>query len=143
MLPWLHIQGRLRVCVPMMVDGNISGEGGIAGCTPGGTAPTLRPSPHRPPGVTQKRGKNLHNEKMCHFGNGDPARQGPWMAMWVVQAHREKQIGCMGAAEFGLDSTEVQGWALCPVALGLSCCQGTSETGNVSRPSAHGTLTDL
>src|SRR5258708_33122617 len=80
---------------------------------------------------------------MCHFGNGDQARQGPWMAMWVVQAHREKQIGCMGAAEFGLDSTEVQGWALCPVALGLSCCQGTSETGNVSRPSAHGTLTDL
>src|SRR5258708_31213078 len=57
MLPWLHIQGRLRVCVPMMVDGNISGEGGIARCTPGGTAPPLRPSPHRPPGVTQKEGK--------------------------------------------------------------------------------------
>src|SRR5258707_4722133 len=68
-----------------------------------------------------KRGKNLPNEKMCHFGNGDPAGQGPWMAMWVVQAHREKQIGHMGAAEFGLDSTEVRGWALCPVALGLSC----------------------
>src|SRR5258706_364046 len=61
------------------------------------------------------------DEKECHFGNGDPARQGPWMAMWVVQAHREKWIGCMGAAEFGLDSTEVRGWALCPVALGLSC----------------------
>src|SRR5260370_25410541 len=40
-----------------------------------------------------KRGKNLHNEKMCCFGNGDPVGQGPWMAMWVVQAHREKQIG--------------------------------------------------
>src|SRR5258707_12898168 len=61
------------------------------------------------------------NEKECHFGNGDPAGQGPWMAMWVVQAHREKQIGHMGAAEFGLDSTEVRGWALCLVALGLSC----------------------
>src|SRR5260370_27938144 len=45
------------LCVPMMVDGNISGEGGIARCTPGGTAPPLRPSPHRPPGVTQKEGK--------------------------------------------------------------------------------------
>src|SRR5258707_15062574 len=86
----------------MMVDGNISGEGGIAGCTPGGTAPLLRQSPRRPPGVTQKRGKNLQSEKTCRFGNGDPARQGPWMAMWVVQAHREKQIGCMGATEFGL-----------------------------------------
>src|SRR5258708_2416801 len=71
--------------------------------------------------VVQVRGKNLHSEKMCRFGNGDPAGQGPWMAMWVVQAHREKRIGCMGAAEFGLDSTEVRGWALCPVALGLSC----------------------
>src|SRR5258706_5059083 len=77
----------------MMVDGNISGEGGIAGCTPGGTAPPLRLSPRRPPGVTQRRGKNLHSEKTCCFGNGDPAGQGPWMAMWVVQAHREKRIG--------------------------------------------------
>ena len=42
---------KVVVCVPMMVDGNISGEGGIARCTPGGTAPPLRPSPHRPPGV--------------------------------------------------------------------------------------------
>src|SRR5258708_38730219 len=41
MYPQLHIQGKLWVCVPMMVDGNISGEGGIAGCTPGGTAPPL------------------------------------------------------------------------------------------------------
>src|SRR5258708_29217644 len=108
----------------MMVDGNISGDGGITRCTPGGTAPPLRPSPCRPLGKPRglpKRRKHLHNIKMCHFGNGDPARQGPWMAMWVVQAHREKWIGHMGATEFGLDSTEVRGLALCPVALGLSC----------------------
>src|SRR5258707_1590737 len=48
----------------MMVDGNISGEGGIARCTPGGTAPPLRPSPHRPPGVTQKKGK-IYTIKRC------------------------------------------------------------------------------
>src|SRR6266436_83255 len=64
MLPQLHIQGKLRVCVPMMVDGNISGEGGIAGCTPGGTAPPLRLSPCRPPGVTQKEGK-IYTMKRC------------------------------------------------------------------------------
>src|SRR5258708_26281412 len=40
----------------MMVDGNISGEGGIARCTPGGTAPPLRPSPHRP----CERRKNMY-----------------------------------------------------------------------------------
>src|SRR5258708_37415531 len=102
----------------MMVDGNISGEGGIAGCTPGGTAPPLRPSPRRPPGGTQKGGKNLHNEKTCHFGNGDPAGQGPWMAMWVVQAHTEKQIGRMGAAGVALDSTDVRAWPSRAVPLG-------------------------
>src|SRR5258708_13212947 len=106
MYPQLHIQGKVEGCVHMMVDGNISGEGGIGRCTPGGTAPPLRLSPRRPPGVTQKRGKNLHSEKTCHFGNGDPAGQGPWMAMWVVQAHREKRIGHKVSTEFGLDSTE-------------------------------------
>ena len=34
-------------------------------------------------------------------GNGDLARHGPWMAMWVVWAHRE-WVGSMGAARFGL-----------------------------------------
>jgi len=33
-------------------------------------------------------GLTMEAEKKCHFGNGDPAGQGPWMAMWVVQAHR-------------------------------------------------------
>src|SRR5258708_18401741 len=45
----------------MMVDGNISGEGGIAGCTPGGTAPPLRLSPCRPLG--KPRGLPKRREK--------------------------------------------------------------------------------
>ncbi len=34
-------------------------------------------------------------------GDGDPAGHGPWMAMWVMQAHREL-VGGMGATGFGL-----------------------------------------
>src|SRR5258708_7231709 len=32
------------------------------------------------------------SEKGCHFGNGDPAGQGPWMAEWVEPAHSEKEV---------------------------------------------------
>src|SRR5260221_2804566 len=32
-------------------------------------------------------------ERQCQFGHGEPARPGPWMAMLVVQAHRENSVG--------------------------------------------------
>src|SRR5258708_8145360 len=43
----------------------------------------------------------------------------------------------------GLRSTPPQlPWTTCP-SPAMPACQGTSETGNISRPSAHGALTDL
>ncbi len=60
------------------------------------------------------------DERGCCFGNVDQAGQGPWMAEWVVWAHRE-WVGGMKATGFGLESTEVQGGCCAWIALGLSC----------------------
>ena len=40
-------------------------------------------------------------EPVVTGGNSDLAGHGPWMAMWVVRAHRE-WVGSMVATRFGL-----------------------------------------